>query len=550
LLEWVAQNGTVSGFTAPHTAAAFPIDVDSSDLEHARTSAIRILQMLEDSYDVPTAFVRIAFSGAKGFHLLIPMEAIADKTMRPNFAAIFHRMAEKMFIAYDTVDLSIYEPKRIFRITNSVNAKTGLHKVAISHAELCSSIDEIKKLAEKPRDSKAIDVVPLPDIKRCAGIALLFRECETDIKQPPRHDEKGLLTGAGTGSRNEKLVRITGTLISKGIPEEMAMELLEGWNLKNNPPLEIPELMSTVSKQYRLYAKDLSPDTEPEILDMKTMGVNYLTYVKRMETFRVNTGFPALDAKLRSISPGEILCIVGRTSVGKSALLQNIGRNYAVSSGAPVLFFSLEMPDTSVYERSVQLELHKKGYEVEHMFRNDVKAGQVINEMAVALSNFYTIVKPMTIDRIKAYIRYAEANIYNQKTGLVLIDYLGLVKGSGKSIYEEMSKIAREMKDAAKELDVPICYLSQVNKNYGIDQELELGAARDSGAIDEAADYMLGIWRAEESLQNVPGKMRCRVGILKNRKGGLVQFTAWMSKETLSFTIEDADEPSSEKTPF
>ena len=564
LKDWVAETGTVSGFKAPHTADAFVVDVDhDSDLEKARADAVLIVQMLEEIYDVPASYTRIAFSGSKGFHLIVPMQAIADGYLRPNFSQIFLGMAERMFRGFETVDYKIYEPKRIMRMSNTVNAKSGLLKIPLSFAELCTGMDEIKQLATAPRARGSVDVMPADEIQRCEGISALFEQCAAEVlaghahgqthgeaPHPADWDEEStgqqlgsevlsLMSGIESGGRNEGLVRLTGLMINKGLDETITTEIMRMWNRQNRPPLDDNELVSTVAKQYRMYAKDLEPMGAPEIITMREAGENYRRYIKRMQDARVTTGFPPIDDKLRAIAPGEVLCIVGRTSVGKSALIQNIGRNYSLSSGAPVLFFSLEMPDTSVYERNVQLEYGWAGKYVEQVFaQDDDRAQAIIDEVGVAMSNFYVVVKPMDIPRIVSYVRYAEAEIYKQKTGLILIDYLGLVKGTGKSIYEEISRIAREMKDAAKALDVPICYLSQVSKAYKIDQELEIGAARDSGAIDEAADYILGIWRAEKSLQNVEGKMRCHIGILKNRKGGLATFDAWMNKMNLMFDVE------------
>ena len=563
LVDWVTQTGSVSGFVAPHTADAFVVDVDSEhDLERARQDAITVIRLLEEVYDVPTSYVRIAFSGNKGFHVVVPMEAIADGYMRPHFAQIFHGMAQEAFRGISTVDLSIYEPRRVLRMSNTVNAKSGLHKIPVSFAELHESAESIRELAREPRERGAVDVMPLSEITRCEGIAALFEAHAQRVAQDGgkrhvsnRHEDEreedaasrdiaALLDGCPSGGRNEALVRLTGLLISKGVDETMATGLMRAWNARNTPPLDDDELTATIAKQFRMYARDGEPtDGTPEIISMRQAGENYLRYVRRMQEARVRTGFPALDDKLRAVAPGEVLCIVGRTSVGKSALLQNIGRNYAVDSGAPVLFFSLEMPDTSVYERNVQLEYGVTGFDVERMFQDEAKAREIIDRVGVAMSNFYVVVRPMDVARIVDYVRYAETNILGgQKPGLVLVDYLGLVKGRGKSVYEEISRVARDMKDAAKALDTPICYLSQVNKNYRIDQELELGAARDSGSIDEAADYVLGIWRAAPELQiHDREKMRCCIGILKNRKGGLVTLDAWMDKKTLRFSVESRE---------
>lgn len=559
LAEWVKSTGSVKGYVGPHAAEAFVIDVDSeTDLEIARVDAVKICRMLEEIYDVPIAYQRIAFSGAKGFHVSVPMRAISADHLRPNFADIFKGMAADMFDGFTTVDLAIYENKRILRMPNTVNAKTGLHKIPISFDELCTDMDAIRGLARAPRNRGDIDLMPLSEISLCEGISGLFEQhaenvrnahtasarTDTHAHADDEHPDNEIMdlfrNGTKKGHRDTNLTKLAGFLIKKGIDRAMATEMLLGWNKLNDPPFDAEDVINSVADKYARYGASTAVNGAPEILTMKEAGERYVRYIHRMREARVRTGFAPIDQKLRAIAPGEVLAILGRTSVGKSALLQNIGRNYAGDSGAPVIMFSLEMPDTSVYERSIQLEYGMTGYEVERMFDNadDAAAARHIDAVYAAMSNFYIVVRSMDIPTIDEYVQYAEANIYKQKTGLILIDYLGLVKGKGKDVYQEISKIARDMKELAKSLGVPICYLSQVNRNYRIDQELDLAAARDSGAIEEAADYILGIWRAEENLQQISTKMRCNIGILKNRKGGLSQYTAWMDKKSLVFDVE------------
>jgi replicative DNA helicase len=570
LVEWVQKTGSVRGYEGPHTSEAFVVDVDcKDDLERARTDAVRILEYLYAEYELPIEVVRIAFSGAKGFHLVVPMAAIAAEHMRPHFAAIQHEMASRMFKGFDTVDLAIYESKRIFRLPNTVNGKTGLHKVYLSYQELRSDIDTIRQIAASPRKASVEDLgyLPVGEVSRCPALAELFADCERTAKDgartrhyaaPEKTDEaeevltdaatlQGIFGGDGEGGRNNRLVRFCGLMISRGIDRSFCTELARVWNLQNRPPLDDAELVETVDKQYRQYSKGAAQEGF-EVFDMKRAAEEYRRYVERMKEARVTTGFPPLDEYMRAIAPGEVVCILGKTSVGKSALLQNIGHNYGQRSGAPILFFSLEMPVTSVFEREAQLHLDIRGKDVEAAFHKTTEEVERFCERVYsASSNLFVVVKPQTIESIGAYIRYAETEIYRQKTGLVLIDYLGLLKGKGKDIYEQISRVARDMKDLAKEHDVPVMYLSQVNRAYKIDQELEIGAARDSGAIDEAADYILGVWRTPE--QPVEQSMRCEVGILKNRKGGLVKFQAFMDKISLRFTLVDPRQTWAEDTP-
>ena len=261
------------------------------------------------------------------------------------------------------------------------------------------------------------------------------------------------------------------------------------------------------------------------------------TSISEIGSCKVKTGYDSIDTKIRGLMPGETMCVLGKTSVGKSAFLQNIGLNFAKTSGEPVLFFSMEMPITAVYERTLQIETGLCGYEIENaMKRNDddikIKADLVLND----LPNFYIIAKSgLNLEQISRFINFAEQNIYHKKTGLLLIDYLGLVRGSGKDLYEQTSRVARGIKDLSKEKDVPVIFLSQVTKQYTEYDELQINSARDSGSVDEASDFVLALWKEKEKREEQPDIPQM-LGILKNRKGGLGKIKITMDKRSLKIT--------------
>ncbi len=124
------------------------------------------------------------------------------------------------------------------------------------------------------------------------------------------------------------------------------------------------------------------------------------------------------------------------------------------------------MPITWVLERALQIETGLAGFTIENQFKeglSDIR--QKADLLFSKIPNFYTITKTgLDLEKIKQLIHHAETNIYHKKTGLVLIDYLGLVQSSGNDIYQQVSKVARGIKDLAKDTDTPIIYLSQVTK--------------------------------------------------------------------------------------
>jgi len=532
---YVDRTGSISGYAGKHLSDALVFDFDG-DLEAVKDETYKFIMYLYHTFDIPFEYLRIAFSGSKGFHITIPINAICDSPQpKEDFYKIYKGIAEDLASDFKFVDFSIYEPKRLFRLTNTINSKSGLYKIPLIYDELEMPIDEIKELAKKPRK---IEQMPISEIQVVKRLNELYNKWDnTNFTQPitleghsisKRNDILDLLeNGATEGNRHSALIRIVGTLKKKNLDYDFILVILKQWNELNDPPLDYHRLENESKIAFNKVTQAV-----PEILNLKQAGEIYQDYISRIDSCKVKTGYDSIDTKIRGLMPGETMCVLGKTSVGKSAFLQNIGLNFAKTSGEPVLFFSMEMPITSVYERTLQIETGLTGYEIENAVKRDdedikIKANLVLNY----LPNFYIIAKSgLNLEQINQFISFAEQNIYHKKTGLVLIDYLGLVRGQGKDLYEQTSRVARGIKDLAKELDVPVIFLSQVTKQYTEYDELQINSARDSGSVDEASDFVLALWKEKREEQNDIPQM---LGILKNRKGGLGKIKIEMSKRSL-----------------
>jgi len=191
------------------------------------------------------------------------------------------------------------------------------------------------------------------------------------------------------------------------------------------------------------------------------------------------------------------------------------------------------------------IDLFCRNFNIENYTReNDIEQKSKANLVFSELSNFYLITKNgLNLNQIKEFILFGEKNIYHKQTGLILIDYLGLVKGEGKDLYEQTSRVARGMKDLAKEINVPIIFLSQVTKQFTEFDELQINSARDSGSVDEASDFVLALWkekdkRSEDEQKDIP----LMLAILKNRKGGVGKTKIVMDKRSIKILERDVNE--------
>jgi replicative DNA helicase len=200
------------------------------------------------------------------------------------------------------------------------------------------------------------------------------------------------------------------------------------------------------------------------------------------------------------------------------------------NSAWAAVFFSLEMPVASVTERYFQILDGETGAEVESMFTDPSRASEkdvAIGEFVRDMKRFYVIPTRVSLSDIGAYVRLIEAE-KNVKVGVIGIDYLGLLDGPGHNRYEITTRLATGTKLIAKQLNIPVILLSQVGRKGGSGQsEISLDMGRDSGAIEEGADTVLGLWqhrRETDEWSEGPADddpqfdLICR--ILKNRKGG------------------------------
>jgi len=537
LKVWVDRTGSVKGYADKHTAEEMVFDFDGEVLEAVQKEVVNFCQYLIADMEVPQEVVRIAFSGCKGFHVSLPMQSFGQIEPSVRFSEGYKSAALALAADFKSTDQAIYEPRRLMRMLNTINVKSGLFKIPLTLPELESlTIDQIKELAKAERQVEQLPSEEIGEVPALRGLWTQFAGAHPNVAPSAAPAEReiglGILAGVSSGERNSKAMSIAGLFISKGFDEAFTLGLVRLWNSCNTPPMDDEEVSRVVRGAYQQYWK---PKEELKVYNLTQAQEVYQDYASNTGA-RVLLGYPVIDSKIRGIRPGETCCIVGKASVGKSAFLQNVGLNHAKRSGLPVLFFSMEMPITSVFERTIQVETGMAGGEVEAAYAEGKKKELARFNLALTTyPTFYMVEKSgLTLSMIKEFIRFAEESVYHTKTSLVLIDYLGLVKGEGDGIYEQVSTVARGMKDLAKECHVPVIFLSQANRKYEDTDELGIGAARDSGAVDEASDFLLGL-SLDCGPKDGPAKGLV-LNIAKNRRGGIGRTALLMDKKSVRIT--------------
>jgi replicative DNA helicase len=238
----------------------------------------------------------------------------------------------------------------------------------------------------------------------------------------------------------------------------------------------------------------------------------------------VPTGFRDLDQDTGGLQPGELVIIAARPSMGKTALALNIARNAAVDHGKKVAIFSLEMTKRSLAlrllasEARVDLTPFRRGYGSVDANARLVKAAGQLAAADIWIDDSGMI----TILEIKAKCRRLASE---RGLDLVLLDYLQLCHGDTPTHRKdlEIAEISHGLKSLAKELDIPVIALSQLNR--GPEQRdpdkrrPNMGDLRESGAIEQDADVVSFIYRDEVYNRTEENKGIAELIVAKQRNG-------------------------------
>jgi len=236
----------------------------------------------------------------------------------------------------------------------------------------------------------------------------------------------------------------------------------------------------------------------------------------------VSTGFIDLDNLTSGLQESNLIIVAARPSFGKTSFALNIAQQAATEHGVPVAIFSLEMSKMELVQRLVCAEALIDVHKLRTGNLND----QDWSRLATAVGRLADA--PIYIDDSEAVtvleIR-AKARRLKQKSGLglVVVDYLQLMGGPRRNDnrQQEISEISRSLKILARELDVPVIAISQLNRALESRQDKRpmLADLRDSGAIEQDADVVVFIYRDEVYNPDSPERGTAEILVAKHRNG-------------------------------
>jgi replicative DNA helicase len=241
----------------------------------------------------------------------------------------------------------------------------------------------------------------------------------------------------------------------------------------------------------------------------------------------IPTGYAEFDKLTAGLQPGELIIIAGRPSMGKTTLAVNIAENAAIGGKIPTAIFSMEMPSQQLAFRMIsslgrvdQTHLRTGKFPDEDWSRINT-AVQLMSDAPIFIDDSPSL-SPTEI-RARARRLKREHGL-----GLIVLDYLQLmqVHGSTENRATEISEISRSLKALAKELELPVIALSQLNRSVEqrTDKRPVMSDLRESGAIEQDADIIVFIYREEVYDPETPRKGVADINIAKQRNGPIGSF--------------------------
>ncbi len=239
----------------------------------------------------------------------------------------------------------------------------------------------------------------------------------------------------------------------------------------------------------------------------------------------VPTGFEKMDDITSGLQKSDLVIIAGRPSMGKTAFALNIAQYAALEANVAVAIFSLEMSKEQLALRMLSSEARVDSQRIRRGFLGEadwprlISAAGRLSEAQIFIDDSSAI----TALEMKAKARRLKSTV---DLGLIILDYLQLMRSGGyreTSREQEISEISRSLKALAKELNVPVIALSQLNRKLEdrTNKRPQMADLRDSGAIEQDADLIAFIYRDEvyEKSEENPEKGMAEIIIGKQRNG-------------------------------
>jgi DNA primase len=305
---------------------------------------------------------------------------------------------------------------------------------------------------------------------------------------------------------------------NKMIRAEMANYLADRWN---KPKDLVFDYMET---------EDSNIDREKDIQNFSDIKEKFVKQASEGIAGKMFFDLAKPDKKINGMKKSEVAYLMGRAGSGKTTFILNFMHNAIFNQQKNVIFNSLELDGANIFPQLMQIHLGLTEKQVTDLVLND---DQQLLPIYETLDRHLRVIdrSDQSLQDVENYVRMCNENEFASPTDVVMIDYFSYLKRPMKaSSYEEFSENARAIKQMAKRLNCLMFVLAQTNRSGGDGSEpLTMEAARDTGAIEESGDYVLGVYRPsakaevseDDKKANPDFEYEYYLQYLKNRWGGV-----------------------------
>jgi len=269
---------------------------------------------------------------------------------------------------------------------------------------------------------------------------------------------------------------------------------------------------------------DLADAHEDGMQQIVSKTVDYIEDIKQSGV-GLSTGFDSIDKLLNGLRNGTLTVIAGRPSMGKSTLAMNFANN--ISKHKSVLFYSLEMTQVQLMMKIVSSETDIPLWKVERNQLTENENERWYKALAKAGDKNMTIIDKGGVSAEDIVVKARQLH-GEKELGVIIVDYLQIMKYDKSKEVSELGNITRELKYLSKELDIPVILLSQLSRGveYRGNKRPLMSDLRSSGEIEQDADVIIMCYRDEYYTKEASTeKGMAEIIIAKNRMGqsGFVQ---------------------------
>ena len=498
VIDYVKEKKTLASYDGMlYMPDEFLLDVDGENPERAKQKAIGLTILLDDLC-IP---YRIYFSGT-GFHLGIPGQAFRWKPTPDLHLKVKDELQDKGI--YEYADVSVSDKTRLIRIVNTLNSKSKLYKIPLSHSELHGTITQIQELAKTQRSTykwTTLECEPVFDVlKRKTKASDKDFETVTLGRNPDPiwyPCIQTMMAGTGQGSRHQIALRIAGYLRWR-YPEHVVRLIMEDWRQRvdiASSPFTKAEMDKIVTDCYeghngngynygctdvhmdnhcqstcRLYKSKKSQN----IMDAKSMEKELVEFLTRDHDHIdigkfYNQSFP--------IYPGEVVILQAPPKSMKTMLLQN----WVNKLKRPTYFIEMEMSPRQMWMRFVMME---KGWSEEELKAHYTQYANGISQ------DFQWL----TIDYNSCYAHELNKRIMMlpYKPEIIVVDHMGLFRSQKSDNNMKVEEVSQALMELAIQNNVVVFAVSEITKQ-AFHEGMDITSAKGSFRIGYNANKVLSL---------------------------------------------------------